>query len=322
VAHQSHLDGDRLVFVTPQVSVIVPAHQAELTLASAVSSVLNAQTISLELIVVNDCSSDATAVIAEGFRGDDRVTVVQRTSNGGPSVARNDGLRRARGEFVLFLDADDQLEPGALEVLVTTCDTASAALGRFRAVDESGGDVNIGTWATEQLRPVVRRHGQFVASPEGYTSEAVLTRLVTPPPGGVLVRRSAAMALGGYDVTVKRSEDLDFMVRLVSLGRVVATNAVVLRYCRRETQRSAGIRGRQFGRQRTLVQLVWHAPSRNEARARARGVTAHHLDRAATRWRFGERQFHDVVVVSRSLVLAVAFSVEGYVAGWRAPRAR
>lgn len=302
-------------------SVIVPAYHAADSVAAAVHSALDQSDVDVDVVIVDDASPDRTGEVADSLASDPRVTVVHRDRTGGPSVARNDGLRRARGDHVVFLDADDALEPGALAHLVGALgDRDVAVAGRFVAVDDEDREIDIGTWAAEQLRPVVRRGRAFVA--DTLSAEAILTRLVTPPPGGVLVRRDAALAIGGFDATARRSEDIDFLVRLASIGRIAICGATVVRYRRRASQRSAHTRRRQLGRMRTLVSLITHAPSRTQARARARGVRAHHIDRATTRWRFGAHSARDAVAAARSCVLAGVFGVLGALAAWRAPRDR
>jgi hypothetical protein len=159
----------------------------------------------------------------------------------------------------------------------------------------------------------------MVPSSEGFTPEALLTRLVTPPPGAILVRTDDARAVGGYDITIRRSEDIEFLVRLSDRGRLVPLDEEVLDYRRRRAQRSAQVRARRYGRQRTLIEIIARAPSRQDARVRARGVVAHHLDRASTRWRYSDRSLRDLAVVLRSTALACGFFVVG-VAAQIAPR--
>ena len=310
MADQSHLTRS---LSTPDITIVVPAFGAAKTLADTVASALTGHDINVEVIVVDDAALDESAAIADQCAHDDRVTVVHRTITGGPSAARNEGLRRARGEFILFLDADDQLLPGGLTALRASIDEGVAAMGRFVAVDEVDAPLDIGTWADVQLRPVVRRGGQFVESERGFTAESILTRLVTPPPGAILIRKSAALAVGGYDVSAHRSEDIDFLVRLSSVGTLVAVPDAVLRYRRRATQRSANARRRRTGRQRTLLALVWHATSRQEAVRRSRGIASHHIDRAETRWTFGDHQPRDAAVAIRSYGLAAGFRSLGLV---------
>jgi glycosyltransferase involved in cell wall biosynthesis len=102
--------------VSPRVSVVMPAWQAERTIGAAVSSVLQQTYADLELVVVDDGSTDATGAIAAAHHGP--VEVV-RQENAGVAAARNAGIERARGELIAFCDADDVLLPGHLDALVT-----------------------------------------------------------------------------------------------------------------------------------------------------------------------------------------------------------
>lgn len=98
------------------VSVVMPCFDSEPYVRAAVCSVLAQTHADLELIVVDDASTDASAdVVAELAREDDRVTLLQRRRNGGAACARNDALGRVRGEYVAFLDSDDLWLPHKLE---------------------------------------------------------------------------------------------------------------------------------------------------------------------------------------------------------------
>jgi glycosyltransferase involved in cell wall biosynthesis len=299
----------------PDVSVVVPAYNVSSTLKNAVRSIGTLSTGSVEVIIVDDASSDDTADVADEIAVSTPAVVVHHVINTGVVATRNDGLERARGKFVLFLDGDDEMRPGALDALTSAFieDDIVAVAGRFVAVDENGAQIDIGTWTHEQLRPVIRRRGEMIESPKGLNAEAMLTRLVTPPPGAVMVRRSALQAVGGYDPRVKRSEDLEMLVRLSSLGRIVGVDALVLNYRRQSSQRSAATRRRQIGRLFTLAMLIVRAPSSRSARSRARGAAAHYLDRGETRWRYGNRGVRDAVAAARYLALATFMKALGQI---------
>ncbi|MFE3603416.1 glycosyltransferase family 2 protein, partial [Streptomyces sp. NPDC059142] len=99
----------------PRFSVIVPAHQVQAYLTQCLESVLSQDHDDLELIAVDDGSADACpALIAESAARDPRVIAVLLPVPAGPGPARNAGLARATGEYVLFLDGADTLVPGAL----------------------------------------------------------------------------------------------------------------------------------------------------------------------------------------------------------------
>lgn len=100
----------------PKVTVIIPAYNAEAVISTSLSSVLAQTWINLEVIVVDDCSTDATVEVVERYVGkDERVRLIKAESNGGAYVARNLGLREATGEFVTIHDADDWSHPEKIE---------------------------------------------------------------------------------------------------------------------------------------------------------------------------------------------------------------
>jgi glycosyltransferase involved in cell wall biosynthesis len=105
--------------IPPLVSVVIPAYDAAAFLAEAVASVLRQTWRDLEVIVVDDGSSDGTGALADELAaGDDRVRVVHQV-NGGPSAARNAGIAVAQGEYLCFLDADDAFLPDKIERQLT-----------------------------------------------------------------------------------------------------------------------------------------------------------------------------------------------------------
>lgn len=98
-------------------SVIIPAYNVERTLARCVESVLMQEVGDREVIVVDDGSTDATPLVADRYADRPDVRVVHQ-ANGGLSEARNEGLRRATGRYVTFVDSDDYLMPGTYAPLL------------------------------------------------------------------------------------------------------------------------------------------------------------------------------------------------------------
>ncbi|MDZ8050726.1 MAG: glycosyltransferase family 2 protein [Aulosira sp. ZfuVER01] len=109
----------------PKVSVIVPAYNTEAYIARAIESVLQQTMSDLEVIVVDDASTDRTVEIARSFT-DKRLKVLVNEQNLGASGARNRALREAQGEWVAVLDSDDWYAPERLAKLVHIADTENA----------------------------------------------------------------------------------------------------------------------------------------------------------------------------------------------------
>lgn len=102
-----------------KVSVIMPIYNADKYLASAIDSVLAQTLTELELICIDDGSTDDSLKILKEYRErDERIRIVTE-NNAGPGLARNNGIRRSRGEYIAFVDADDFLAPSFLESLYT-----------------------------------------------------------------------------------------------------------------------------------------------------------------------------------------------------------
>ncbi len=95
------------------ISVVIPLYNKEASIAQSLRSVLSQSYDDFEVVLVDDGSTDGSMSIVESMQ-DSRVRLI-RQENGGPSKARNTGVKNAKGEWIVFLDADDELLPGALE---------------------------------------------------------------------------------------------------------------------------------------------------------------------------------------------------------------
>ena len=103
--------------MAPQISVIIPVYNGERYLAEAINSVLNQTTPASQIIVVDDGSTDATRLVAEGFGK--QIEYIWQEPTGKAAAARNRGLNQARGEYLTFLDADDMWLPDKLSAQLT-----------------------------------------------------------------------------------------------------------------------------------------------------------------------------------------------------------
>lgn len=118
-----------------QVSVIIPVYNIEHHLRRCLDSVAGQTLMDLEVICVDDGSTDQSpAILAEYARRDSRFQIVTQ-ANAGPGGARNAGLKRATGEYLIFLDSDDWFEPDLLEQLVGRAGETGADVTLCRAVE-------------------------------------------------------------------------------------------------------------------------------------------------------------------------------------------
>ena len=101
------------------VSVIIPVYNSELYLNCCLDSILAQSYETLEIILVDDGSTDASSAICDDYaKKDHRIKVIHKT-NGGVSSARNAGIRRATGDYFVFIDADDYIKPDSIESMIS-----------------------------------------------------------------------------------------------------------------------------------------------------------------------------------------------------------
>lgn len=123
----------------PDCSIIMPAHNADQTLKRAVTSILDQDFQSWELIIVDDASRDQTAQIASRLSAiDPRIIVLTQDTRSGAAKARNIGLKHAQGRFIAFLDADDEWLPHKLTQQIAFMKSKGAAFSFTQFVRHQG----------------------------------------------------------------------------------------------------------------------------------------------------------------------------------------
>lgn len=110
--------------IRPELSIIIPAYNCADDILRMIDSIKAQDYSDYELIIVDDHSTDDTAqVLSRLSRSDRRIVAINQPANGGASVARNTGISRAKGKYLMFLDADDTIKKGALTKFVSTIKT-------------------------------------------------------------------------------------------------------------------------------------------------------------------------------------------------------
>nr|WP_298927026.1 glycosyltransferase [uncultured Erythrobacter sp.] len=192
----------------PKFSVIIPAFNAEKTLRTTVSSVLKQSEPDLEIIIVDDGSTDATllAMLEVGCQ-DLRIRAVSQP-NSGVSAARNYGASLARGQYLAFLDADDQWH-----------DEKLAEHGKVHTKD-------IGLDASfAEVAFCAAQTGLLVAGPRAskvdkrdYTLNEVVVENAVCTTSNLVIRRDVFRQIGGFNVDLRYAEDQEFLARLIGQG--------------------------------------------------------------------------------------------------------
>jgi len=201
----------------PRVSVVVPAYERASVLGRAVDSALAQTTDDLEVVVVDDGSTDDTRAVVAGY-DDPRVRYVAHERNRGVSAARNTGVEAARGDYVAFLDSDDEWLAGKLErQLAAIAERGDGWIGAYCEVLPA--DPSPVSRALAALSRRFRRDGAREGGRE--LAESLLRMQVFMSPGSTLVvERDAVLAAGGFDESLSIYEDWDLVLRVLSRGRI------------------------------------------------------------------------------------------------------
>ncbi len=191
------------------ISVIIPVYNGERYLAEAIESVLAQSCRPLEVIVVDDGSTDGTAAVAGRFAS--QVHYVQQP-NRGPAAARNRGLEIARGDIICFLDADDLLLKTALETQLSYLDREpglAIAIGycqMFRHITQAGAESQVELYP----RPILL----FIVN-------------------SMAIRKRVFDRIGPLDESLPQSEDLDWPMRAREQGVSMLVHQEVIYHYRR-----------------------------------------------------------------------------------------
>jgi glycosyltransferase involved in cell wall biosynthesis len=196
----------------PLVSVVIPCYNSNRYLAETIGSVLAQTYPQIEIIVVDDGSTDETARIARSYP----VHYIYQP-NRGVSAARNTGILHCQGEYVLFLDHDDRLLPGAVETGVRLLEEhpeCALAVGEHRYIGADGRAIGYSN--------------KHAAGRDHYLM--LLKHNFIETPCAALHRRSGLALTGGFDESLQGAEDLEFYLRTARQSTWVAHEAPVAEY--------------------------------------------------------------------------------------------
>ncbi len=197
----------------PLVSVVIPAYNCARFIGDALDSVFRQNYPALDVLVVDDGSTDETCDVVTGYGS--AVTLIKQR-NSGAAVARNEGLRRARGKYVALLDADDLWLPGKLrlqiEHLEHHADVAMCCTLWHLLYPDAAGHYHIEDVAAPESAPIDPKctgwiYRELLLDCEVWTSTVVM-------------RRELTERVGGFDVELRRGQDYDYWLRASRLTRI------------------------------------------------------------------------------------------------------
>lgn len=208
-----------------QFSIIIPLYNKEKFIGKSVSSVLNQTYRNFELIIVDDGSTDNSLDIVKSF-SDARISICSKP-NGGVSSARNFGIRKAHTDWIMFLDADDELYPKALENFndgIKRHPDYKVFLSNFLMIGFDGTEVLYSQITNET----------FLKNP----IKAIWLRRVYSRPGNTVFHKSVLEQQGGYDEDLSYNEDYEFSLRILSYRRACYLPFVSMKYIKCENSAS------------------------------------------------------------------------------------
>ena len=209
----------------PLASVIVPTFQRPEFLQAALRSVLRQTVKDFEMLVIDDGSAMDLAPVVNAL-DDTRIRYLRHESNRGEAAARNTGIRSARGDYLAFLDDDDEWLPDKLRLqleLFGRCpDTVGCVTGGFTAVRARDGHV--------------LRHE--IPTRRGDLSRELLLKNIVGPPSTVMIRRDCLDRVGLFDEGIAFGVDYDLWIRLAQRYHFDFVPEIVARYTLHEGQLS------------------------------------------------------------------------------------
>jgi glycosyltransferase involved in cell wall biosynthesis len=191
--------------MAPDISVVLATYDRRHSLPRAIASVLAQDDVRFELIVVDDASRDGTSDYLATL-GDPRIRAITAERNGGPSAARNLGLKAARAGIVAFIDSDDAYLPrrlaAPLAAFATDAGLVCTLSSAIRHDRKRSRDARI---------PAIRLAAQAF-------EWALICDLIPVEATSITVRREAALAAGGFCERLRLAEDREFLIRLARHG--------------------------------------------------------------------------------------------------------
>ncbi|WFP76105.1 trifunctional glycosyltransferase/class I SAM-dependent methyltransferase/polysaccharide deacetylase [Mesorhizobium sp. WSM4906] len=187
------------------VSIVVPAHNAEATLARALDSLLDQEMVDWEAIIIDDASTDRTPAIIAGYVEHDARFRTLGSCGHSAAAGRNCGISTARGRWLMFLDADDWVDASFLAKMLAALKTAPDAVAAY--------------CGSRRMMPDGELTPSSIATEVAIQPFETFARRCAVGTHALLVDRETIVELGGFDASLRTCEDWDLWQRLARLGK-------------------------------------------------------------------------------------------------------
>lgn len=193
-----------------KISIIIPTYNRADFVIQTIQSVITQSFLDYEIIVVDDGSTDGTKNALKKYSNLPNFKYFYQ-KNSGRSIARNLGMERSSGEYLMFLDSDDLLDTEALKVLYDTFEKFPASdliAGCRKFVDEKGNSLKVSD-------PIKVKREYFAE----YINLEKIRELFFPP-SSYIIKSQIAQDVGGFDSSMEPAEDLDFFIKCCDVCKI------------------------------------------------------------------------------------------------------
>ena len=234
-----------------KVSVVMPIYNAYDYLRPALDSILTQTLSEFEIICVDDGSTDPSLEMLKEYQSrDERIRIITET-NAGPALARNNGMRRARGEYVAFLDADDFLEPTFLEKLYT--------IAKRDDLDIAISEYDVYNTKKARFEKAAAEDSSYIFVPDAVTSKSehpdcIFSSTVSSAWNKLFRREFLEEKNLSFLIDVRMFEDVYFVLTALSLAERVGKTFEVLMHHRIHSEQA---RAKMFGKYYSHIPRVY-----------------------------------------------------------------
>jgi glycosyltransferase involved in cell wall biosynthesis len=198
------------------VSVIVASYNHAEYLEERMDSLINQTYQNIEILVIDDCSTDASVDVLQKYEGHSKVNLIVREKNGGWVTVSNQGVAISKGEFIIFANCDDSCDPQMIERLVVSIhknQTAGISYCRSKMIDERGNLLGDDFLIRENSFKSKCQHDVLITKKE--MGLFLLNSCVIPNLSAALFRKKAYLSSGGMTIFYKVCADWDLFFRIV-----------------------------------------------------------------------------------------------------------